>query len=109
MKQGQNKKKLVDLDISEQEIKNNKLYKIRVTSFIDGDIYEWLKHEASCGKGRGRYQTLLNEILRQAMTSQQKSRLPKKSETINFKTKNGTVIIAEKKDSVFIKRLLSEK
>ena len=66
MKQGKVKnKKLVSLDdITTADILNPKSYKIRVTSMLDGDVVQVLKKRATTGEGRGRYQTLLNEILR---------------------------------------------
>ena len=38
--------------------------KVRITTMIDKDILDWLKHEAQ--KRDGKYQTILNNILRQA-------------------------------------------
>lgn len=38
--------------------------KVRITTMIDKDLLDWLKREAK--KGDGKYQTLLNHVLRQA-------------------------------------------
>ncbi len=38
--------------------------KVRITTMIDKDILDWLKLEAE--KKDGKYQTILNQILRQA-------------------------------------------
>jgi uncharacterized protein (DUF4415 family) len=64
MKRGKNKIKHgdVSLDDSYFDVKN---HKVRVTTFIDGDVLSWLKQEAmKVGKG---YQTLLNTKLRESM------------------------------------------
>jgi hypothetical protein len=52
----------IDLDDSYLDPKS---HKVRITTFVDGDILLWLKDEAKkSGKG---YQTLLNDTLRGAM------------------------------------------
>ena len=38
--------------------------KVRITTMVDKDILDWLKREAK--KKDGKYQTILNNILRQA-------------------------------------------
>ena len=38
--------------------------KVRITTMIDKDLLDWLKREAK--KRDGKYQTLLNQVLRQA-------------------------------------------
>lgn len=38
--------------------------KVRITTMVDKDILDWLKREAK--KRDGKYQTILNHILRQA-------------------------------------------
>ncbi|HAG91912.1 MAG TPA: hypothetical protein DCL41_08575 [Bdellovibrionales bacterium] len=38
--------------------------KVRITTMVDKDILDWLKREAK--KSDGKYQTILNNILRQA-------------------------------------------
>lgn len=63
------KEDIVDGDIGlDPEIYlNKKNHKIRINAFIDGDIYEELKKRAEAGEGKGRYQTLMNELLRQVV------------------------------------------
>ena len=54
----------VDLGHEYEDEKNQKL---RITMWIDGDIYDELNKRAKSGEGKGRYQTLMNEILRQVL------------------------------------------
>lgn len=49
---------------------DKKNHKIRINAFIDGDIYEELKRRSQNGEGKGRYQTLMNELLRQVVFSE---------------------------------------
>lgn len=49
------------------EDSNFAVSKVRITTMIDKDLLDWLKHEA---KGQNsKYQTLLNSVLRQAKGS----------------------------------------
>jgi len=65
MKQDQKDKKQVDLlDESYLDRKNQKL---RITSWIDGDIYDELQKRAEAGEANGKYQKLMNMILRSAL------------------------------------------
>lgn len=41
--------------------------KVRITTMIDKDLLDWLKHEAD--EQNSKYQTLLNNVLRQAKGS----------------------------------------
>lgn len=52
------------LDESYTETKNQKL---RITTWLDGDIYDELRRLAKDGHGDGKYQTLMNDILRKAL------------------------------------------
>lgn len=49
---------------------NKKQHKIRVNAFIDGDIIDELKRRANKGEGKGRYQTLMNSLLREVLFEQ---------------------------------------
>ena len=54
----------VDVD---GDITDRKNQKLRITTWLDGDIYDELKKRADAGEGKGRYQTLMNEVLREAL------------------------------------------
>lgn len=51
------------------DITDTKEQKLRITTWLDGDIYDELVRRAEAGAGKGRYQTLLNEILRASLFS----------------------------------------
>ena len=63
MKSKKSKAKEVDLDESYLDPAN---HKVRITTFIDGDVLQWLKAESA--KERSKYQTFLNKTLRDIMT-----------------------------------------
>ena len=42
-------------------------HKLRITCWLDGDLYDELKRRARKGQGNGQYQTLMNEVLRKAL------------------------------------------
>lgn len=58
----------VGLDDSYLDPKNAKL---RITAWIDGDIYNELQKRAKAGEANGKYQTLMNDILRAALFGHQ--------------------------------------
>jgi uncharacterized protein (DUF4415 family) len=60
----------VDLDFTASEAIGSRDAKVRITAMIDGDIYEKLKERASNGEGGGKYQTLLNKLLRDVVFSE---------------------------------------
>ena len=59
--------KLGDKDLLNPEYENPQEQKLRITAWIDGDIYDELNKRADAGEGKGRYQTLMNELLRSAL------------------------------------------
>lgn len=58
--------------------------KLRITTWIDGDIYDELNKRAKAGEGKGKYQTLMNELLRKVL----------------FETEPGTQISNEKMQAI---------
>ena len=64
--------KIGEIDLDDNYMQNKKDHKVRVTTFIDGDIYEELNRLARDGGGNGRYQTLLNQLLRKVLFEQYK-------------------------------------
>lgn len=42
-------------------------HKYRITAWIDGDLYDELRKRAASGEGNGKYQTLMNELLREKL------------------------------------------
>lgn len=56
------------LDIMEKSGRD--AIKVPVQIRLDGDLYMELKRRAELGEARGKYQTLLNQILREALFSQ---------------------------------------
>jgi hypothetical protein len=54
------------------EYLDKKNHKIRITSWIDGDIYEELNRRAESGEAGGMYQKIMNLVLREALFPQQK-------------------------------------
>jgi len=77
-------KKIKGPKISREELKSAK---IRVTTYLDADVVEALK-ETATGSG-GRYQTLLNQILRSSLIGDSSTILErlKKLETEVYKKK----------------------
>lgn len=71
MKSSEAKNKIVygDVDLGPEyfEPKNQK---VRITTFLDGDVLEWLREFAE--QKNSKYQTLLNEILRKVMSNSTK-------------------------------------
>lgn len=64
MKQDQ-KIKIGKVDLLDDSYRDPKNQKLRITAFIDGDIYDELKKRAD--ESGGKYQTLMNKILRDAL------------------------------------------
>lgn len=54
----------VELPDGFDDLENEKL---RITAWIDGDIYNELKRRADAGEANGKYQTLMNELLREKL------------------------------------------
>ncbi len=50
-----------------KEILIRRNQKLRITMWLDGDLYDELKRRARKGQGNGQYQTLMNEVLRIAL------------------------------------------
>ena len=50
-----------------KEILIRRNQKLRITMWLDGDLYDELKRRAKKGEGNGQYQTLMNEVLRQTL------------------------------------------
>ncbi|PWU17513.1 MAG: hypothetical protein C5B49_08720 [Bdellovibrio sp.] len=59
--------KLGKRSILKEEDFSHKNEKLRVTAWVDGDIYDELNRRAKLGEGGGKYQTLMNQVLRQAL------------------------------------------
>jgi len=53
-----------DIGISDEEINNHKNTKVRITTYIDGDVYDELQRRAEAGEASGKYQRLMNDLLR---------------------------------------------
>jgi len=53
-----------DIGISDEEINNPKNTKVRITTYIDGDVYDELQRRAEAGEASGKYQRLMNDLLR---------------------------------------------
>lgn len=71
MKSSEAKNKIVYGDVNlGPEYFEPKNQKIRITTFLDGEVLEWLKEFAK--QKDSKYQTLLNEILRKVMINSQK-------------------------------------
>lgn len=49
------------------DVYNTKNAKVRITAYLDGDVYEELNKRANAGAGKGRYQTLMNELLKKSL------------------------------------------
>lgn len=58
------KKKIKYTKIDGLEDSDFSVSKVRITTMVDKDILDWLKREAK--KRDGKYQTILNHILREA-------------------------------------------
>lgn len=58
--------KLGDVELG-PEYSDPKNAKLRITAWIDGDIFLELQRRADAGECNGKYQTLMNEILRKAL------------------------------------------
>lgn len=54
----------VELPEGFDDLKNEKL---RITAWIDGDVYQELQKRAKAGEANGKYQTLMNELLREIL------------------------------------------
>ena len=65
---GKNSKiKLGNKNLLDESYEDPKNQKLRITTWIDGDVYDALKALADSGKGNGKYQTVMNEVLRSAL------------------------------------------
>lgn len=62
MKQGQNDTKTPEID---ESYLDRKEHKVKISAFVDGDIIDALRDRAE--KSGGKYQTLMNKILRDAL------------------------------------------
>lgn len=69
MAKNDSKIKLGDKSLLNSDYENPSEQKLRITTWIDGDIYDELQKRAKAGEGKGRYQTLMNEVLREALLS----------------------------------------
>jgi uncharacterized protein (DUF4415 family) len=58
-----------EIDKIIEEAEKNKNPKIAISIKLDADIYMELKKRASKGEARGKYQTLLNNLLRDSLFS----------------------------------------
>ena len=56
--------KLSENSLLDDSYLDPKEHKLRITAYIDGDIYAELNKRAANGEGNSKYQTLMNELLR---------------------------------------------
>lgn len=54
----------VELGVTDEEFRDRRNYKHRITTWIDGDILAELKRRAGKGESKGKYQKLMNQMLR---------------------------------------------
>lgn len=59
--------KLGKVDLLDESYEDPKNHKLRITTWIDGDIYDELKKRALAGEADGKYQTLMNDLLREVL------------------------------------------
>lgn len=95
---------LGDVDVPEgfDDPKNAKL---RITSWIDGDIYLELKKRAEAGEGNGKYQTLMNDLLREMLFGKEAE---KESEKISISTKDLCSFLKSRKFETQVSRIVQK-
>lgn len=66
--------------------------KVHITCRLDSDIYLELKRRAESGEGAGRYQTLMNQLLRKALFESEEAEDDFEIVMVNRRTNTGAVI-----------------
>lgn len=65
-----------DVELDPKVYLNPKNHKVRINAYIDGDVYAALNERAEKGEGKGRYQTLMNELLREVVFKSTQAKEP---------------------------------
>lgn len=66
------KQDIVDGDVGlDDSYLDRKNHKLRITTWIDGDVYDELNRRADAGEAKGKYQKLMNELLKEALFGKQ--------------------------------------
>lgn len=76
-----------EVDLLDESYLERQNQKLRITAWIDGDIYDELKRRAKEGEGSGKYQTLMNDLLREILFENVEVQVDMETEEESFTVK----------------------